>query len=153
MKRIFSIILTIAMTGLPVIFPDSPVWSAWILWSCIFLISVSIITLIMVQIKTGQGGCKVKIDIGEDSSEDRSENSSGDQGSSAAEAGIHGRGADKYWILGMFYHNPGDPAYIIENRFGTSFGFNYAHLPVKAGAAVLLFGLAAMYVWITILLL
>jgi uncharacterized membrane protein len=53
----------------------------------------------------------------------------------------------------MFYHNPEDPAYIIENRFGTNISFNYSRLPVKIGAALLALGLVAVYAWITAMLL
>jgi hypothetical protein len=40
---------------------------------------------------------------------------------------------DKYWALGLFYHNPDDPACFVGNRFGGNIGFNYSRLPVKIG--------------------
>jgi hypothetical protein len=51
-----------------------------------------------------------------------------------------GASGDQHWALGMFYHNPDDPARIVENRFGNGVGFNYAYLSVKIGAAVVFFG-------------
>jgi uncharacterized membrane protein len=117
------------------------------------LFSIPVVLLIVVQVKTGQGGCKVKIDVDEDSANN--------EGSSSAEPGVPGdsdfveankANDDKYWILGMFYFNSDDSACIIENRFGTNLGFNYARLPVKICVAVVLLGLIAMYVWMTMLL-
>jgi len=33
---------------------------------------------------------------------------------------------DKYWIGGMFYYNPADPALFVEKRFGLGWDINYA---------------------------
>ena len=60
---------------------------------------------------------------------------------------------DRNWILGMFYFNPEDPAHIVEGRFGTNIGLNYARLPVKIGMVLFLACLVALYVWMTGLLL
>jgi len=53
----------------------------------------------------------------------------------------------------MFYYNPDDPAVIIEDRFGTNIGFNYARLPVQIGTALFGVGFVVMYVWLTVVLL
>ncbi|MCL2352053.1 MAG: DUF1648 domain-containing protein [Firmicutes bacterium] len=61
-------------------------------------------------------------------------------------------GDDAKWILGMFYYNPDDPAFVVADRFGVNIGFNYARavakvLVIAAGAAFVVF-----YVWITVVL-
>jgi uncharacterized membrane protein len=61
-------------------------------------------------------------------------------------------GDDKFWKLGTFYCNPDDPAFIVEDRFGFNLGFNYSRFPVKVGIAALIFSLAALYAWVTPLL-
>jgi uncharacterized membrane protein len=137
------IILFMSVLGLPIIFPESPVWGAHIFWSSMFLFFIPVVVLITVQIKTGQGGCKVKIDVDEDSANNQT---------SSGQSAANKVNDDKYWLLGMFYHNPDDPACIIENRFGTNIGFNYARLPVKISVTIVLLGLIAMYVWLTMLL-
>jgi len=138
-----SMILFLSALGIFIILPDLPVIGAHMFWASMILMIVPVAVLIAVQIKTGQGGGKVKIEINEDA--DIHAPSSG-----RPNAGE--RGDDKYWVLGMFYYNPEDPAVIVEDRFGTNLGFNYARLPVKIGAAVLLLGLIALYVWMTIFL-
>ena len=138
-----TVIFFIAMFWLPVIFPDSPVWGARIFWSGMILIALPIIVITVVMVKTGQGGCKVKIDYDPDDGADY-------QLSAAATENANTRSDDKYWKWGMFYYNSDDPARIVENRFGTNLGFNYARLPAKIGAAVVLLGLIVLYVWLTI---
>jgi len=140
------VILFMAIVGLPFIFPDSPVWGAQIFWGSMVLISIPIILVSVVQLKTGQGGCKVKIDIDEDNKTDQESGKSGvDDAGKASD--------DKFWKLGMFYCNPDDPTFIVENRFGMKLGFNYSRLPVKIGVAIVLFGLIAMYAWLMMLIL
>ena len=140
----FTLIMSIfmALMGLPFIFLDSPLWGAWLIWGGLAFIHIPIVLLIVVYVKTGQGGCKVKIDIHEES----------DEISPSANPKTSGQGDDKYWLFGMFYHNPDDPAYFIESRFGTNFSPNYARLPAKIGTAILILGLIATYVWVTVLL-
>ena len=141
----FGMILMIAVMGLPILFPDSPVWGRHIFWGCMIIFTIPMALLIVTQIKTGQGGCKIKLAIDEDSEDDLE--------SPSMKSRIRGHGDDRYWIFGMFYYNPDDPAYVVENRFGTKIGFNYARILVKIGVALLFVGLVAMYVWMTMLLL
>ena len=138
------VILFMVVLWLPVIFPDSPVWGTHIFWASMGVLGISITVLILVQIKTGQGGCKVKIDVGGENTDNQMSPSE-----KSNVPGFGGANNDKYWILGMFYHNGEDPAYIVEDRFGTNIGFNYARLAVKIGAALLLLGIIVLYVWLT----
>ncbi|MDR2670516.1 MAG: hypothetical protein LBC26_02190, partial [Oscillospiraceae bacterium] len=66
-------------------------------------------------------------------------------------AGHNAMNDDRYWALGLFYHNPDDPACFVGNRFGGNIGFNYARLPVKIGVTLGIAALAAAYVWMIIL--
>ena len=139
------IIIFIALTGLLVLFPDSAVLASPVLfWGGIVAIHIPVVVLIAVFVKSGQGGCKIKVDVDDDESDDADE--------SAHSITTHpGYGDDKHWRLGMFYYNPDDPAYFVEYRFGGSYSLNYAHLPAKIGAALLAVGLVALYVWVTIM--
>ncbi|MCL2271634.1 MAG: DUF1648 domain-containing protein [Treponema sp.] len=142
------IIILITMTLFLCLFPEAAVWSLanrkFPLWCVIVLSLLAIIPIMVVTVKTGQGGCRVKIDM--DGINDINTEST-------VSAKTKGRGDDKYWLLGMFYCNPDDPAVIVEARFGTKLSFNFAHLPVKAGVTLFFLLLVAMYVWLTITLL
>ncbi|MCL2392481.1 MAG: DUF1648 domain-containing protein [Oscillospiraceae bacterium] len=135
------LILVIGVVGLRMVLPEMPFWNVIFVISMILSVSVAPLFIIVVQIKTGQGGCKVKIAL--DDSDESAE-------MTIAKPKIAGRGDDKFWKLGMFYYNPNDPGILIEDRFGTGVGFNYARLPVKIFSAILIIGLLAMYVWLTI---
>ena len=140
----FTIILVMALFGLVVLFPYSALASPVLFWGGLAVIHIPIVVLIVVFVKTGQGGCKVTIEL------EGAETAGIDE--SAHTVTTHpGRGDDKFWRLGMFYYNPDDPAYFVEYRFGGSFSLNYARLPAKIGAGLLVIGLVAMYVWITIM--
>jgi len=123
--------------GLMSIFPDlfMPFW----LMLSIFLIPC--IPVIVVPVISGQGGCKIKP---KSISIDKNPNPSIINKTT-------GRGDDKYWLLGMFYCNPDDPAVMVEDRFGSNIGFNYSRLPEKIVAALGLLALVAMYVGFTVL--
>jgi uncharacterized membrane protein len=95
----------------------------------------------VISIVSGQGGCKIK------PKKILGELAGGKPNTDSAAAS--GRGDDKHWALGIFYHNPADPAMIVEDRFGNNLGFNYSRLPVKIGVVVGLLALVALYAWIT----
>jgi len=59
------------------------------------------------------------------------------------------RSDDDLWVLGMFYYNPDDPTALIEDRFGSGVGFNYARASVKAGVSALTLSVIAVYIWIS----
>lgn len=109
--------------------------------------TVIFVPVVWVSVKAGQGGGKLKPEITE---------------ADALAAGYRpenvrsvppGRGDDKYWALGMFYHNPDDPALLVEDRFGTNIGLNYSKTGVKIAVAVFVLAIIAMYVWLTPILL
>jgi len=37
------------------------------------------------------------------------------------------RADDRYWVWGLIYFNRGDPAFLVEKRFGVGYTFNFAH--------------------------
>ena len=143
----FAIVVLIGIAGIPLIFTVSPQFGLYLFWGIMILAIAPIIVLIVVQIKTGQGGCKVKITLSENDTEDTAQQTTASENAKAV-----GRGDDKYWKLGMFYYNPDDPAIVVEDRFGTNIGFNYARLPAQIGMALLGVGLVVMYVWLTAVL-
>jgi len=134
----FSMAALMATVGLPTVYPGfKPPF-----WLLISLILLPTAALIGVVIYAGQGGCKLKPKIAvEDGSP-----------APAGQAGLPARGDDRYWALGMFYHNREDPAVLVEDRFGSNLGFNYARLPVKIGVGVFLAAFLAGYAWLTVLL-
>lgn len=68
---------------------------------------VMVVWAIVLSITTGQGGSRVKSQIGKD----------GD---------TIDRDDDKYWKLGQFYFNKDDPAFMLEKRFGVGWTINFA---------------------------
>jgi uncharacterized membrane protein len=94
--------------------------------------------VVVVPVVSGQGGCKIKCVVYEKLNVDCTQ--------TAPLTG--GRSDDSRWILGLFYYNPDDPAYIIEDRFGSNLGFNFSRLPVKIGVVIGLVGLIVLYVWL-----
>jgi len=125
--------------GIPILYPVSPAVGQPLFWaSMVCGVVVPVGVLVVVKMKTGQGGNKVKLAIEEDVVD------------ITAKPMLHGRGDDKFWKLGLFYYNPSDPAYFVEDRFGTGFGLNYARLIVKIGAALLGIGLIVLCVWMTV---
>jgi uncharacterized membrane protein len=144
----FVINIVLALAGIMMIFPEAALWASGggiFFWLIVLLSILAIAVVIAVVIKTGQGGCKVKVEI-------ESNNTNADA-PVLSESKMPGRGDDKYWKLGMFYYNPEDPGLLVEDRFGSNLGFNYARLPAKIATAVLLLGLIALYVWLTVELL
>ena len=138
-----GLVIIFVLTGFMSIIPDFKIP----FWLMIGIILVVTVPLCVVSIHSGQGGCRIKPKmIAENASVKQRSPSNIDN------AIASGRGDDRYWILGMFYFNRDDPAYIVENRFGNNLGFNYSKLPVQIGTALLVLALVAMYAWITVLL-
>src|SRR5699024_9694244 len=74
-----------------------------------FMIFVAfvLIAVIVLSIKVGQGGSRVKVQ----------EDMDGD---------VIERDDDEHWKLGIFYFNPQDPALFVEKRFGVGWTNNFA---------------------------
>ena len=130
----------LAPLGMAMLFPDSSFWNTQIiLWLSIIMICIAPLSIIGVFIKTGQGGCKVKIDLDDI-----------DSGENSKTPKMSGRGDDRYWLLGMFYYNPDDPALLVEMRFGSKFSFNYARPLAKIVTMLFIIAFIVLYVWLTI---
>ncbi|MDQ6422563.1 DUF5808 domain-containing protein [Paenibacillus sp. LHD-117] len=84
---------------------------------------VGIMTLasIVLSVKTGQGGSRIKLD----------KENTAKQYASAADQ-------DRYWKLGQFYYNPDDPSYFVEKRFGIGWTINHARPGVWVIFAILI---------------
>ena len=134
-----GIVILFVFIGFMLIFPgfSVPFWLMMVL-SC-----GPAVLLTIVLVVSGQGGCKIKPKIIPYKSAVEHNN---------PVVKFSGRGDDKYWAIGMFYHNPEDPAIFVEDRFGNNVGFNYSRLPVKIGMAIIALVTIAAYVWITIIL-
>jgi uncharacterized membrane protein len=110
------------------------------LWVILGIGCLPAILFCVVAVRAGQSGTLLKVNATEIAD--------------AANDGVAGDGAmsdDKYWALGLFYHNPDDPACFVGNRFGGNIGFNYSRLPVKIGVFIGVAILIAGYVWIAVL--
>lgn len=134
--------IALAISGIPFVYTMPPGVGTVAFGIAMVFAFAPMAVLVGVILKTGQGGCKIKVD----------ENAADAENPVATGPAFTGRGDDKYWILGMFYCNPDDPAYIVEGRFGPNMGPNYGRLPVKIGMGLLVLALVVMYVWLTVLL-
>lgn len=83
--------------------------------------------ILLMGIWTGQGGSRINL---------QTKASSFDNGSALDD--------DKYWLGGLLYYNPGDPALFVEKRFGIAWGMNYGN--VKAYIFIALF-VAPFILW------
>jgi Predicted membrane protein len=111
--------------------------------STIIMILASCIPFTYVYFKAGQGGCKLHPVI---NAEDVKGNTISYQKSAK-----FNRGDDKFWKLGMFYYNEDDPAMLVEDRFGTNSGFNYAKAASKVVTAGLIIMIVVVYIGTTIM--
>ena len=85
--------------------------NTWFMIAAIVLFPLGIlIASIVLSIKTGQGGSRIKIKGGK---EDNSANK------------VISRDVDKYWKLGLIYYNPDDPSIFVEKRFGVGMTINF----------------------------
>ena len=122
------------ISGLMPLYPDFTVP----LWLTMSLGIGSCLPICIIAVRAGQSGVLLKVSTIEVSAafgDDLEKNSA--------------MSDDRLWIWGMFYFNPEDPAYLVGDRFGGNIGFNYSHLPVKIGAAILLAALVVCYIWMT----
>ncbi|MDR0294424.1 MAG: DUF1648 domain-containing protein [Oscillospiraceae bacterium] len=131
---VLSMAAVLTFVGFTMLWPELTAY----LWVIHIFYAPPTLWLIVLSVRCGQGGCKLKPKI------------SAETPVPLAAGGTSGRGDDKTWVLGMFYHNPDDPANIVEDRFGGNLGFNYARPAVRTGVAAGLLVLAASYVWLII---
>jgi len=134
----FCMALMMGLTGLLTIYDGFKIP----FWTVIALILLPTAGLLGVVVYAGQGGGKLKPKTALHAPDSPA----------PAGSGFPGRDDDKCWALGMFYHNSEDPAVLVEDRFGSNLGFNYARLPVKIALGVFLAAFAAGYAWLTVFL-
>jgi uncharacterized membrane protein len=111
-------------------------------WALNLLWLAPTIVVCWVNVASGQGGCKIKIsgEILEQAERGREK---------LRRDTVNDCGDDGFWALGLFYHNPGDPAIFVENRFGVNLGLNYSHRAVKIGVTLFALAILAFYAWFT----
>ena len=118
---------------------------SFLFWLVFVLPLVSIVVFLVVSVSSGQAGCRI-----------HPKTLPPEKAGISSDVPIPGappdRTDDRYWALGMFYHNPDDPAYIVEDRFGSNLGFNYSRFPVKVGITIGLLAFVALYAWATVLM-
>jgi len=100
---------------------------------------------ILVAVRAGQGGSKLKPVLTERELEE-AKNVSG----SITPVRID-RTDDSLWKLGLFYYNKEDPSFLVEDRFGNNGGLNYARPAGIAVAVVILLLTLSVYVFSTLL--
>lgn len=139
--------LALSMTVMLALIGFLTIWAntSFPFWLMIVLLLVPIIPAAVVPVASGQGGCRIR-------PKSIPDETAKPAGSLPPKHGLPDRSDDKFWRLGMFYYNPSDPGYFIEDRFGGNMGFNYARLPVKISVSLLLLALAVTYVWLTVFL-
>ena len=134
-----AVTVTVMLPGLMTIWPELHIP----FWLIMAFVLGSIVPILVIGVRSGQGGCKLKPrDIPSETAD----------GQRIRSNQVSGRGDDRHWVLGLYYYNPDDPARIVEDRFGTNLGFNYARLPVKIGAAAFLLLFIGGYAWLTVIL-
>lgn len=141
-----GMVIGMAYAGMMTLYPEQlripfGLFTAVLLLPCV--------PIIVMGIRVGQGGCKLNPKITET---DALATGYRPQNIEIKSNNIHGRGDDKYWKLGLFYYNPDDPAVLVEDRFGTNIGFNYASIGGKIAVAILALTVIVLYVWITVAL-
>ncbi|MCC5911075.1 MAG: DUF1648 domain-containing protein [Clostridiaceae bacterium] len=72
-----------------------------------FAIAIPMLGAILVAVKTGQSGSRIKVELSEE-----------------ADTNVIDREDDRFWKWGMFYYNPEDPSLMIEKRFGIGWTIN-----------------------------
>jgi uncharacterized membrane protein len=103
-----QLILTFAnMTTLLVIRVSGPI----IMLSVLIPTTLILIVSIVLSVKTGQGGSRIKLKNGTSSTTIITE-----------------RNDDKYWKLGSFYVNKDDPSIFVEKRFGIGWTINFGRI-------------------------
>ena len=117
--------------------------SALLLALTVALIVISCAPFAYITLKAGQGGNKLRIPP-----EEIQTQLGHPQG--PIRAAHPERGDDRYWKLGLFYYNKDDPAMLIEDRFGTNGGFNYARPAVQITAGILAAVIVVTYALITV---
>lgn len=102
--------------------------SVFLMYLPIGLIIVVIILLVILYLRVGQGGSRIKV---KDASYSDARNSDD----------------DSYWKLGVFYFNKNDPSLFVEKRFGVGYTNNWAK-PLSWLILIGIFAFMGVLVWV-----
>jgi len=127
---------------LPMLFKEARV--AWLLGFCLVLVILPTLYLLTLSIYAGQGGGRLKVNEAQMGLFDKEVH---------LQSVRQSKDEDQYWALGMFYHNPEDASWFVEDRFGNNLGLNYGRPVVKGLVIVGMILLITLYVYLTILFL
>lgn len=75
------------------------------------LVIAILIDILLMAIWTGQGGSRIHLQTNRSSADN-----------------VSALDDDKFWLGGLLYFNPGDPALFVEKRFGIAWGMNYGNI-------------------------
>ncbi len=78
------------------------------IWPVLGLVSLAMILLVVLLVRTGQGGSRLG-------------------GETETDAPVGDRTDDRYWKAGLFYVNRNDPAIFVEKRFGIGYTVNFGN--------------------------
>ena len=107
------------------------------------LVVICCVPFLYIMLKAGQGGNKLRIPP-----EEMAEHPG--QPQAPVRAAHPERGDDGHWKLGLFYYNKNDPAILVEDRFGTNGGLNFARPAAQVAAVVLAVVVVVIYVGVTV---
>lgn len=112
-RRRWSLFMIITGTALNLLFAFSQFTLFYDVNPTVLMVVIISFTVLLIggaiylSITTGQGGSRVK------------------HGTVTHNGKAVNRDEDKYWKLGVFYFNPGDPALFLEKRFGVGWTINF----------------------------
>ena len=119
--------------------------AAQMMTAILVLTVLMIAPAILLAVKAGQGGSKLK-PVLTDRELEEARNISG----IVIPVQID-RTDDSLWKLGLFYYNREDPSFLVEDRFGNNGGLNYARPAGIVIAVLILLLTLSVYVFSTIL--
>lgn len=117
---IIGALFIIMMMGVP---------EKWMLYLTFVMLFVTIIFLVLIYLRVGQGGSRLNV---KDSSH----------------SSVQNRDDDKYWLLGIFYFNREDPSLFVEKRFGVGYTNNLAR-PLSWLILLSIFAVIGLLTWVS----
>lgn len=134
LSRVLLVLLACLNLGMLLIW--SQLWSVlppspWVLLAAFLIDIVGIATVLVVSVRSGQGGSRIAVPGVE----------------SAEHPGAAARDDDRYWRAGMFYVNRDDPSIMVPKRFGVGWTVNFGNpwgVLVLLGPLVIILGIVLL---------
>jgi uncharacterized membrane protein len=115
-NSILQILIAYLVSVLIAGFATRPVWASQVqemnttMWVLVFLPLLLMTPIILILLRMGQGGTRLVKDAKD-----------------AEELPLGDKMPDECWRWGVIYHNPNDPALLVEKRMGIGWTFNFAN--------------------------